>query len=91
MVSYILILKIFILQKMSANISSSCILFSWILQYNYQFHTIFLSGAEDWFGSNAITNPGEGQNLHAVISVFAQTCEHSRQGCRLSGLGFVSS
>lgn len=86
MISYILILKIFILQKMSANISSSC-----ILQYNYQFHTIFLSGAEDWFGSNAITNPGEGQNLHAVISVFAQTCEHSCQGCRLSGLSFVSS
>jgi len=62
----------------------------------YQHHiypvcTIFFGGADDGFGSDAITNPGECQDLDAVISESAQTSEHSHQGCGLPALNFINS
>jgi hypothetical protein len=45
--------------------------------HNYPVCTIFFGGADDGFGSDAIANPGECQDLDAVISESAQTGEHS--------------
>jgi hypothetical protein len=53
--------------------------------------TVFFGGADDGFGGDAIANPGECQDLDAVISESAQTNEHSHQGCGLPALNFINS
>jgi hypothetical protein len=59
--------------------------------HSYPVYTIFFGGADDGFGSDAIANPGESQDLDAVISESAQTTEHSHQGCGLPALNFITS
>jgi hypothetical protein len=59
--------------------------------HNYSVCTIFLRGADDGFACDAITNPGECQHLHTVISESAQTGEHSHQDCGLPALYIINS